>query len=192
MLPTRFTHTALKSTQQVKFHTDKKTKGGVAFELAGKKVAGGIQYGTETDGSVSFDWSIPYDLFATQFVEWRYDHYKERCFYRGIWIDRRDDKQNYKWVMAVPALGSSTPRQYPWGPGFACKHKATVGSTTTTTQATTTTFGGYFSVIGISLDASQQQTTETSVKIIPKSGAGPMYCISGYDIKASSLFEEVR
>ncbi|MBO9520070.1 MAG: hypothetical protein J7518_00920 [Nocardioidaceae bacterium] len=192
MLPTRFTHTALKSTQEVRFHTDKKTKGGVAFDLAGKKVAGGIQYGTETDGSLSFDWTIPYDVFATQFVEWRYTHYKERCFYRGLWTDRRDDKLNYKWVMAVPAIGASAPREYPWGPGFACKHQASVGAAVTTSQATTTTFGGYFAVIGIRLDASQQQTSATSVRIVPKPGTAPRYCISGADIRASSLFEEVR
>jgi hypothetical protein len=135
-------------------------------------------------------------VYATQFVEWRYDHWKEMCDRTGLLLDPNLNAPGYhqrdKWVPAVPAFGSSAVRDHPYGVAFNCKHYSNLGGRTKVTTSTTTTFSAWVNLLGVNLSTAQTNSSSTSFTVIPKSGVQARYCLSGNDIFSSPLVEEVR
>ncbi|MBO9522415.1 MAG: hypothetical protein J7518_12830 [Nocardioidaceae bacterium] len=192
MVPVHSIETGFKSRHLYTYHTAKKTKLGVAFNLNGKPVDGGLRYGTSATSGQAISWTAPNDLLATEHVGWDWVQYKQMCLSGVSYSNRLDGVVNVKWVATDAEGSSSTIRQYPFVDEWGCPHSHNVGTKTSYASSSTVTYSNWFSIAGVRVDDSQAQSTDTKTTIIPDPGISAPYCSSGTYMASSARIKEKR
>ncbi len=77
-------------------------------------------------------------------------------------------------------------------PPLCCAMAGPIGSETRMEGGVTVGWKDWFSVVGVTLDSTQTQSTQTALTIIPEPRTTPRYCFSTTTASASGLIREIN
>lgn len=168
------------------------TSSSTLFEaLAGYR--GGNFYSIGLSGSLQniVEAGVKFDLKPKQrrvaMVEWQYRLSKEYCFLMNNLVAATG---NEKWVPHSFA-GGNKKKKIKKSFKCAATNKSTISSYTWVARSSSKTYGGYYSLVGIKIDARQTNSEAHRISYTPKNGKRATLCGSDAKIAYASMVKEM-